>query len=286
MKTLEPGRPSRMFEVHVTAKEVTLFLWCAWILGLVAAAWIGPHFWPHDPDAINVARVLQPPSEVHWMGTDQLGRDVLSRMMHGARISLFVGFAAVLISTVIGVAVGASAGYFGGKVDWLLMAFVDIMLCFPTFFLILACVALLEPSLFHIMVIIGLTGWMGIARLVRAEILSLKEREVILAARSLGASHARILSRHLIPNAMGPVFVTAILGVAGAILTESSLSFLGIGVQPPTPSWGNILTDGKAALGVAWWLTLFPGAAIFLTVLGYNMIGEALREALDVRRKA
>ena len=249
-----------------------------WVLFLFGTALFAPFIAPHDPSHIDIGRVLQAPSLENPMGTDQLGRDVFSRMVYGSRISLSVGLIAVGIATLLGLLIGSVAGYAGGKTDWLLMAFVDIMLCFPVFFLILACIALLEPSLSHIMVIIGLTGWMGTARLVRAEILSLKEREFILAAKALGASHFRILTRHLIPNALGPVFVTAILGVAGAILIESSLSFLGIGVQPPTPSWGNILTDGKEGLGVAWWLTLFPGLAILFTVLSYNLIGEFLRE--------
>jgi peptide/nickel transport system permease protein len=163
------------------------------------------------------------------------------------------------------------------------MRFVDIMLCFPTFFLILAVIALLEPSIWYIMLIIGITGWMGVARLVRAEVLSIKERDFITAARSIGASNARIIFRHILPNAAAPVFVAATLGVAGAILTESALSFLGIGVQPPTPSWGNILTSGKDYLEFAWWLSLFPGVAILITVLAYNLLGEGIRDALDPR---
>jgi len=255
--------------------------WLFVLFGIaVAAPWISPY----DPAEINLTKILLSPEASHWMGTDQLGRDVLSRMIYGSRISLSVGFVAVGIATLIGVFLGSVAGYFGGRADRILMAFVDIMLCFPTFFLILACVALLEPGLTHIMVIIGLTSWMGTARLIRAEILSLKEREFVLAARSLGASHARVLVGHLIPNSLGPVFVTAILGVASAILVESSLSFLGLGVQPPTPSWGNMLSDGKATLGVAWWIMLFPGVAILFTVLVYNLVGEHLREKLDIRK--
>jgi peptide/nickel transport system permease protein len=163
------------------------------------------------------------------------------------------------------------------------MRLVDIMLCFPTFFLILAVIAMLEPSIWYIMIIIGLTGWMGVARLVRAEVLTLREREFVLAARGLGASDLRIIVRHILPNAMSPVLVAATLGVAGAILTESALSFLGIGVQPPTPSWGNILTAGKDYIEFAWWLSLFPGLAILVTVLAYNLLGEGLRDALDPR---
>lgn len=238
-----------------------------------------------DPGAIDIAHRLQPPSWSYPLGTDQLGRDVLSRIMYGARISLLVGFVAVGISSTIGVALGALAGYYGRWVDALLMRFVDIMLCFPAFFLILAVIAFLEPSIWNIMIIIGLTSWMGVARLVRAEFLSLRERDFVLAARALGASDRRVIFRHVLPNALSPVLVSATLGVAGAILTESALSFLGIGVQPPTPSWGNMLIAGKQTLGTAWWLSAFPGLAILLTVLGYNLFGEGLRDALDPRLK-
>lgn len=237
----------------------------------------------HDPGAIDIAARLQAPGIGHWLGTDDLGRDELTRILYGARISLLVGFVAVGIATVIGIVVGALAGYYGRWVDALVMRFVDIMLCFPTFFLILAVIAFLEPSIWNIMAIIGLTGWMGVARLVRAEFLSLRERDFVLAARALGASDLRIIFRHILPSALSPVLVSATLGVAGAILTESALSFLGIGVQPPTPSWGNMLIVGKQTLGTAWWLSAFPGLAILLTVLGYNLLGEGIRDALDPR---
>ncbi len=238
-----------------------------------------------DPGAIDIAHRLEPPSWQFLLGTDDLGRDVLTRILYGARISLLVGFVAVGIATSIGIVLGAIAGYYGKWVDATLMRFVDIMLCFPTFFLILAVIAFLEPSIWNIMIIIGLTGWMGVARLVRAEFLSLRERDFVQAARALGASDRRIIFRHLLPNALSPVFVSATLGVAGAILTESALSFLGIGVQPPTPSWGNMLIAGKQTLGTAWWLSAFPGVAILLTVLGYNLLGEGIRDALDPRLK-
>ncbi|RLB01807.1 MAG: peptide ABC transporter permease [Deltaproteobacteria bacterium] len=250
---------------------------------LLAASLLAPFIAPYDPAQIHVDRVLVPPCKEHPLGTDQLGRDVLSRIIWGGRISLLVGFVAVGIATAIGVVLGAVAGYYGGWVDGLIMRLVDVMLCFPAFFLILAVVALLEPSIWNIMVVIGLTSWMGVARLVRAEFLSLKERDFVLAARSLGASPARIIFVHILPNAMGPVFVSAILGIGSAILTESALSFLGIGVQPPTPSWGNMLTAGKDHLEIAYWLSLFPGLAILLTVLGYNLLGEGIRDALDPR---
>ena len=207
----------------------------------------------------------------------------MSRVIYGARISLLVGFVAVGLATLIGVLVGALAGYYGGVMDAVLMRLVDLMLCFPTLFLILAVIAVLGPSIWNIMVVIGVTGWMGVARLVRAEFLSLREREFVVAARALGASDARLIWRHLLPNALTPVMVSATLGVAGAILTESALSFLGLGVQAPTPSWGNILTMGKDNLEIAWWLSVFPGLAILVTVMSYNLLGEGIREAIDPR---
>jgi peptide/nickel transport system permease protein len=240
---------------------------------------------PYDPGHIDLKQVLMPPSAQHWLGTDTLGRDVLSRIIYGSRVSLKVGFVAVGLATLIGLIVGATAGYYGGWVDLVLMRFVDLMLCFPSFFLILAVIALLEPSIWNIMVVIGATSWMGVARLVRAEILSLKEREFVTAARALGASDVRLIMRHLLPNALAPVMVSATLGVAGAILTESALSFLGLGVQPPTPSWGNILTAGKDNIEIAWWLSVFPGLAILITVMSYNLLGEGIREAIDPRLK-
>ena len=253
------------------------------ILLLFAASIFAPLITPYHPGTIDAYHVLLPPSADHWFGTDELGRDVFTRMIYGARISLKVGFVAVGIAVVIGTVVGLLAGFYGGWTDSILMRLVDIMLCFPTFFLILAVIAMLEPSIWYIMIIIGVTGWMGVARLVRAEVLSLRERDFVMAARALGASDMRIIFRHILPNAMSPVLVSASLGVAGAILTESALSFLGIGVQPPDPSWGNILTAGKDYIEFAWWLSLFPGLAILITVLSYNLVGEGIRDALDPR---
>jgi len=240
---------------------------------------------PYNPNSINAWAVLSPPSWQHWFGTDELGRDVLSRIIFGARISLKVGFVAVGIAVSIGTVVGLVSGYYSGLVDATLMRFVDIMLCFPAFFLILAVITVREPSIWNIMIVIGLTGWMGVSRLVRAETLSIREMDYILAARCIGCSDFRIIFRHILPNAMSPVLVSASLGVAGAILTESALSFLGIGVLPPTPSWGNILTSGKDYIEFAWWLSLFPGLSILLTVLAYNLLGEGIRDALDPRVK-
>jgi len=253
------------------------------VLGLFAVALLARWLAPYDPDFIDLKQVLMPPSLAHLLGTDTLGRDVLSRIIFGARVSLLVGFVAVGIATLIGVLVGALAGYYGGALDQILMRLVDLMLCFPTIFLILAVIAVLGPSIWNIMVVIGVTGWMGVARLVRAEFLSLREREFVVAARALGASDARLIWRHLLPNALTPVMVSATLGVAGAILVESSLSFLGLGVQPPTPSWGNMLTMGKDNIEIAWWLSVFPGLAILVTVMSYNLLGEGIREAIDPR---
>lgn len=240
---------------------------------------------PYDPNAIDVKHILEPPNLNHPFGTDDLGRDVFSRVIYGSRISLTVGFVAVGIATLIGIFLGAVSGYYSGLMDSVIMRFVDIMLSVPTFFLILAVIAFLEPSILNIMVVIGLTSWMGVARLVRAEFLSIREREFVLAARGLGASDMRIIFRHILPNAMSPVLVSTVLGIAGAVLVESALSFLGIGVQPPTPSWGNILTIGKDNIEIAWWLSVFPGLAILITVLGYNLLGEGIRDAIDPRLK-
>ncbi|HOG17177.1 MAG TPA: ABC transporter permease [Syntrophales bacterium] len=253
------------------------------VLLLFVVSLFAPWISPYDPEAIDLKLVLAEPGWAHPFGTDQLGRDVLSRMIWGAQISLKVGFVATGIAVLIGIVLGALAGYYGRWVDTTIMRFVDIMLCFPTFFLILAVIAFLEPSIWNIMAVIGLTGWMSIARLVRADFISLKERDFVKAARAIGAGDLRIIFLHILPNAMASVLVAATLGVAGAILTESALSFLGIGVQPPTPSWGNILTAGKDNIDIAWWLSLYPGLAILVTVLGYNLLGEGIRDSLDPR---
>ena len=261
-----------------------LFYLGAGIVGIMSlAALLAPWLAPYNPDTINVSALLQAPSAAHLMGTDALGRDVFSRILFGGRVSLWVGFVAVGIATAIGLVLGLVSGYFGKLVDEIIMRGVDVMLCFPSFFLILAVIAFLEPSLTNIMAVIGLTGWMGVARLVRAETLTIRERDYVQAARAAGAGSGRIIFRHILPNAISPVLVSATLGVAGAILTESSLSFLGLGVQPPDASWGNMLLDGKEVLGIAWWLSVYPGLAILVTVLGYNLLGESLRDIMDPR---
>ena len=253
------------------------------VLALFFAAVLAPLLSPCNPDDIDRKHILEPPGVHHPLGTDDLGRDVLSRMIWGARISLAVGFVAVGIATFIGMIIGALAGYYGGWVESVTMRFIDIMLSIPTFVLILAVIAFIGPSIWNIMIVIGITSWMSVARLVRAEFLSLKEREFVLAARALGASDFRIIFRHIMINSMAPVLVSAVLGIAGAVLVESALSFLGIGVQPPTPSWGNILTLGKDNIEIAWWLSVFPGLAILITVLGYNLLGEGIRDSIDPR---
>lgn len=257
----------------------------ALVLGLFVVAIFAPWLAPYNPDHIDLKQVLMPPSQAHLMGTDTLGRDVFSRIIFGSRVSLEVGFVAVGLATLIGVVVGSLAGYYGGWVDQIIMRLVDLMLCIPSFFLILAVIAGLGPSIILIMAVIGLTSWMGVARLVRAEFLSLKEREFVIAGKALGASDARLIFRYLLPNSLAPIMVSATLMVAGAILLESALSFLGLGVQPPTPSWGNILTMGKDNIEIAWWLSVFPGLAILITVMSYNLLGEGIREAIDPRLK-
>ena len=275
------------------------------VLFLFVIAALAPIVSPYKPNEIDRQYILMPPSLAHPFGTDDLGRDVLSRMIYGSKISLAVGFVSVGIATFIGLIVGAVAGYYGKWIERIAMRFIDIMLTIPTFFLILAVMAFMDPNLWvtklapgvqrilevviidpnilTIMMVIGLTSWMGVARLVRAEFLSVKERDYVMAARALGASDARIILRHILINSMAPVLVSAVLGIAGAVLVESALSFLGIGVQPPTPSWGNILTLGKDNIEIAWWLSVFPGLAILITVLGYNLLGEGIRDSIDPR---
>jgi peptide/nickel transport system permease protein len=231
----------------------------------------------------------RPEFGIYLLGSDDLGRSVLARMLQGAFVSLSIGVVAVGISLSLGIVLGGLAGFYGDKrlgpirVDSLIMRFTDVVLCFPTFFLILTVVALLPPSIFNIMIVIGLTSWMGTARFVRAEFLALRERDFVVAARALGLPSRRVIFRHMIPNAMAPVFVSATIDVARAVLTESALSFLGFGVQPPHATWGNILADGRAFLFDAPWLFVIPGSAILVIVLAFNLVGEGLREALNPR---
>jgi len=255
------------------------------IMGLGAV--FAPQVATHNPYQMNLSQEarLQPPSLDHFFGTDNLGRDTFSRMVYGARISLSVGFIAVFISLVIGILLGGLSGYYGGVVDSTIMRFVEVMYCFPTFFLIMMVITFLGPSIINVMIVIGLTSWAGLCRLVRAEFLTLRERDFVYSAKVQGVSDMRVILRHILPNAMAPIYVSATLSVGGAILVESALSFLGLGVQIPTPSWGNILTSGKNYIDYAWWLTVFPGLAILITVLSFNLIGEGLREMLDPKLK-
>ncbi len=270
------------------------------LVGLIVTSGTNPLF---DPALIRLQEKLRPPwAEPHLdslqpeevprlgiylMGTDDLGRDVFARMLQGAWVSLTVGFVAVGISVLIGIFMGGIAGYFGEhniltvSVDTLIMRIVDIMLCFPSFFLILTVVALLPASIYNIMIVIGLTSWMGTTRFVRAEFLSLREQDFVAAAKALGVSNFRIIFRHIMPNAIAPVLVSATIGIASAILTEAGLSFLGFGVPPPHATWGNILSDGKRFIFDAPWLTFIPGIAILVVVLSFNLFGEGLRDVLN-----
>jgi len=237
-------------------------------------------FAPNDPD---VANRLHAPDAQHRFGTDELGRDVLARMIHGARVSLTVGLLATMMALIVGCFFGAMAGYYGGIADWLLSRLIEIVLCFPLLFLALAIVAFFGPSIWTVMIALGLTTWTSEARYVRGEFLRIREMEFAYAARASGARDSRIIFRHLLPNALAPVLVSASFGVAYAILTESALSFLGLGVPLPTATWGSILASGRQFIQYAWWLAVFPGVAIFLTVAAFNIIGDRFRDALDPR---
>ncbi len=259
-------------------------VWGLFILTiLIIAAVFAPVLAPYDPAAIDLSAGGEPtpPTFDHPFGTDNLGRDYFSRALYGARVSMAVGFVAMGIAIGTGTLIGAVAGYSGGLVDSLIMRFTDIMICFPSFFLILIVQTLLKPNILNVMAVIGLTGWMGPARLVRAEVLSVRERDYVLAATALGGSWARILFRHIVPNVLGSVIVAASLRVPSAILAESGLSFLGLGVQPPQASWGNMLQEARIYMGSAWWIVFFPGLLIALTVTSFNFVGDGLRDALD-----
>ncbi|PYN28915.1 MAG: peptide ABC transporter permease, partial [Candidatus Rokuibacteriota bacterium] len=246
---------------------------------------------PHDPLAVNISHRLAPPawmeggSPPHPLGTDQVGRDLLARVIYGGRISLVIGVAAVLISATIGVLLGLAAGYFGAGVDWTIMTAINVLLTFPFVLLALAVIAVLGASLGNMIVVLGVAGWPIYARVVRAETMAIREREFILAGRALGMSHARIIFRQILPNLLSPIVVIATLQVAQVIVLESFLSFLGLGVQPPTPAWGNMLGEGRVYMLNSWWIAAFPGLAIFLTTLVINLMGNALRDWFDPHMK-
>jgi peptide/nickel transport system permease protein len=261
--------------------KLTLFGYVVITL-FVLAAIFAPLLAPYNPNEI-VEKEIQGPSVRHLFGTDDLGRDLLSRSLYGARVSLSVGLVAVVIAILVGTFFGALSGYYRGWIDGIIMRSVDVMLAFPSIFLILAIQTMLTPNIYNVMVVIGLTSWMGVARLVRGEFLRIRELQYVEAARAIGCSDFRIIFRHILPNASGPIVVAATLGMAGAVLTESALSFLGLGVQPPMSSWGNMLMDSQAYMRDAPWMAIIPGVLILLTVLSLYFIGEGLREKLDVR---
>jgi peptide/nickel transport system permease protein len=253
------------------------------IVVMVTVAVFAPVLAPYDATQQGVGGRLEAPSAQHWLGTDEYGRDLLSRIMVGAQVSLSIAAAAVLLLTTIGVVVGAVSGYYSGIADSVLMRVVDMMMSVPSFFLLITVVAIFGASLINTMLVIGLTSWMATARLVRAQFLSIREKEFIEAIRASGASHTRIIFRHVLPNTIDIIIVQATLYISLAILLETSLSYLGLGAQPPTPSWGNMLSSGRTYMRSAWWVTTFPGLAIFLTVLAFNFIGDGLRDAFDPR---
>lgn len=252
---------------------------------LYLATLLTPLVAPSEPNRQNLeSGMFRPPSAENLLGTDRFGRDVLSRILYGSRISLSIGFISVAIAVTIGSLVGATAGYFRGIPDRILMRVVDTLLSFPRLILLLALIALFRPSIFLLVAVLGLTGWMGTARLVRSEVLSLRERDFVTAARALGYGAPRIIFRHILPNVAAPIIVAATLSIGNTVMLEASLSFLGLGVQPPTASWGTMINDGRGALTQAWWIATFPGLAILLTVVSFNLVGDGLRDALDPRR--
>ena len=250
-------------------------------LALIFIALAAPLLSPFDPDHQDTIRRLEPPSKDHLLGLDDLGRDVLSRIIWGARVSLRVGFSVVILTSLIGVTLGAVSGYFGGLVDTIIMRITDVLMAFPGILLAIALVAVLGPNLNNVVLALATIGWVSYARLVRGQVLKVREMEYVTAARALGARSPRVIALHVLPNVINPVIVMATLGLAGAILAEAALSFLGLGVQPPTPSWGAMLTSGRRYLGLANHLAIYPGIAIMLAVMGLNFLGDGLIDALD-----
>jgi len=289
------GRPAGSVSLPGSLRRLGRLRWgvaaSVILLAIVASAIFAPAIAPHDPLAVNISHRLAPPvwmeggTPQHVLGTDQVGRDLLARVIYGGRISLVIGVAAVLISTTIGVLLGLAGGYFGGRADWTIMTAVNVLLTFPFVLLALAVIAVLGASLGNMIVVLGVAGWPIYTRVVRAETMAIREREFILAGRALGMSHARIIFRQILPNLVSPIVVIATLQVAQVIVLESFLSFLGLGVQPPTPAWGNMLGEGRVYMLNSWWIAAFPGLAIFLTTLAINLMGNALRDWLDPHMK-
>jgi peptide/nickel transport system permease protein len=292
------ARPARLAEARparVSLRRLWRLKWglvaTAVLLAIVAGAALAPWIAPHDPLAVNIRHRLAPPAwmaggaAMHPLGTDQVGRDLLSRVIYGGRVSLTVGVAAVLISATIGVLAGLGAGYFAGRTDAVIMTVVNVVLTFPFVLLALAVIAVLGPSLPNMIAVLGVAGWPIYTRVVRAETLAIREREFILAGRALGLGHARLVFRQILPNLMSAIVVVATLQIAQVIIAEAFLSFLGLGVQPPTPAWGNMLGEGRLYMLNSWWIAAFPGLAIFVTTLAINLMGNALRDWLDPHLK-
>jgi peptide/nickel transport system permease protein len=264
-------------------RSISALLGGALLLIVVVSALLAPLVAPYDPIKTNQRSSLQAPSLAHPMGTDRFGRDILTRVLWGGRQSLPVGFVSVLFATVIGVALGLIAGYYGGLVDTIIMRVMDMLLAFPGILLALAIVAILGGSLFNLMIAVGIASVPDYVRITRGTVLSVKEREFILSARAIGCRNGEIIMRHILPNILAPLIVLATLGIASALITGSALSFLGLGIKPPTPEWGNMLSEGREFLQRAWWVAFFPGLAIMVTVFAINLLGDGLRDALDPR---
>jgi ABC-type dipeptide/oligopeptide/nickel transport system permease subunit len=279
---MDPRAKTRLLEDRRTQIGVAV------IALMLLAAIFAPLIARHDPNAIDLIRLLEPPSSDHWLGTDIQGRDVWARLVYGARISLAVGFISQTIALLLGVTLGIIAGFYGKWIDELVMRLADITLAFPTLLLLIAMAAALQPSMEVVFITIGLVGWAGMARLVRGQVLVVRQLEYVQAARALGVSDWRIMVRHVLPNVIAPVIIAATLGIAGAIMAEAALSFLGLGVQPPTASWGSMIADGRDLdqLRNAPWTSVAPGIAIGVAVLGFNLLGDALRDALDPRYRS
>ena len=285
------GRPMPSVSRQAALRRLLRLRWglaaTAILLLIVASAVFAPYVSPHDPLAVDIRNRLAPPAWMdqgtmeHILGTDQVGRDLLSRMIYGGRVSLVIGISSVLISATIGVLLGLAAGYFRGRIDWAIMTAVNVMLTFPFVLLALAVIAVLGPSLLNMILTLGVAGWPIYARVIRAETLAIREREFVLAGLALGMSHVRVIFRQIFPNLLSAIVVIATLQVAQVIILESFLSFLGLGIQPPTPAWGNMLGEGRLYMLNSWWIATFPGSAIFLTTLAINLMGNALRDWLD-----
>jgi peptide/nickel transport system permease protein len=273
------------------SKHLSPLVVCSWLMlvGLIVTALLSPYVAPHSPIRERLIDRLLPPAwaeEGDWrylLGTDHLGRDLVSRIIYGSRVSLVVGFAAVFIGGALGVVLGVAAGFLGGRTDELIMAVADMQLAFPNILLAIAIIAVLGPSFTNLVIVIGLSGWVTYARIARGQVLSVREKEFVEAIRAQGGSRWRIVWRHILPNILSPLIVVATLDLARTIILESTLSFLGLGIQPPTPSWGGMLSDGREYLLSAWWIATFPGVALMLTALSFNRLGDWLRDAIDPR---